>query len=135
MHDVGIIVAYTFCEALTSSSYKSFHIFYRISRTSYGRSLFSHALCIMSGLSLPRLFLRSSHLAPSCIMHDVGIIVAQSRDYCCPESGLSLPRLFLRSSHFGLLQGLPCFLQAYASLIRSIRSIASRLALRRPGTC
>jgi len=25
MHDVGIIVAYTFCEALTSSSYKSFY--------------------------------------------------------------------------------------------------------------
>src|SRR4029453_19260772 len=116
MHDVGIIVAYTFCEALTSSSYKSFHIFYRISRTSYGRALFSHALCIMSGLLLPRLFFAKLSPCPSCIMHDVGIIAAQSRDYCCPESGLSLPRLFLRSSHFGLLQGLPCFLQDYANL-------------------
>src|SRR4029450_6193043 len=67
MHDVGIIVAYTFCEALPSSSYKSFHIFYRISRTSYGRSLFSHALCMMSGLSLPRLFF--AKLSPCPFMH------------------------------------------------------------------
>jgi hypothetical protein len=72
----------------------------------------SYSLCPESGLLLPR----------------VGIIVAQSRDYCCPESGLLLPTLFLRSSHLGLLQGLPWLLQDYADLIRSIRSIASRLA-------
>jgi hypothetical protein len=39
MHDVGIIVAYTFCEALTSSSYKGFHIFYRIFPLALSRPL------------------------------------------------------------------------------------------------
>jgi hypothetical protein len=31
MHDVGIIVAYTFCEALTSSSYKTQKVNNRLS--------------------------------------------------------------------------------------------------------
>src|SRR5438876_7965764 len=93
--------------------------------------------CIMHavGIIVARTFFAKLSLCPSCIMHNVGIIIAQSRDYCCPESGLSLPTLFLRSSHLGLRQGLPCLLQDYANLIRSIRSIASRLALRRPGAC
>jgi hypothetical protein len=56
MHNVGIIVATLFCEALTSAYYKGFHISYRINHASYGSALAPYALCPESGLSLPTLF-------------------------------------------------------------------------------
>ena len=74
-----MIVAHTFFAKL-SPYYKGFHISYRNSRVSYARALASHALCLESGLLLPTLFLRNSHLGPSCIMPRVGIIVVQSRE-------------------------------------------------------
>jgi hypothetical protein len=136
MHRVGIIVVHTFFVKLSLElATRAFTSSIEFSCASYDRALAPHALCIESGLLLPALFLRSSHFGPSYIMHRVGTIIAQSRDYRCPESGLSLPTFFLRSSHLSLIQGLSYILQNYADLIRSIRSIASRLASRRPDVC